>query len=340
MADELWPTVDKANAQAQSHGRIIRTMIAIADPSKPFERAGKGTVIRKLTAEKFSEEITALYSEGGVGNIQGSPRLDNPNNADSVQAFVREAVAFSFPIDGIKVRDELYVHRLDSLKTAEITAVLKAGLGERDLSWLSNQTLYANPTIERLTKHLFQRLQSRSDGHRTSVGEGNDKTSDRAALMAGYVQKYTKVWARGFRKIDDKARVEFLQVDYSLAKISLSAETYQKLLGSVDTIIHAAWKVNFNHSLESFEPYHIRGVGHLVEWQLHSENAPEIIFISSTSSVSRWPKLGNNGELIPEDFIKDHHAAQAMGYAESKNVAEHILYEASKPVRLSSIILC
>ncbi|KAL8938631.1 MAG: hypothetical protein Q9211_003115 [Gyalolechia sp. 1 TL-2023] len=349
VADELWPTVDKANTQAQSHGRIIRTMIAIADPSKPFKRAGKDTVIRKLTAEKFSEEITALYSGGGVGNIQGSPRLDNSNNSDSVQAFVREAVAFSFPMDGIKVRDDLYVHGLDSLKPVEITA----------------------------------RLQSRSDGHRTSVGEGNDKTSDRAALMAGYVQKYTKSLCaripedrcivltgstgslgrnllrqlfasprvtkiycldrnsnasnkhsdtladRNLSDQQDKARVEFLQVDYSLAKFGLFAETYQKLLEG-----------KFQHSLESFEPTHIRGVGHLVEWQLHSENAPEIIFISSTSSVSRWPKLGNNGGLIPEDFIEDHHAAPAMGYAESKNVAEHILYEASKPVRLSSVILC
>lgn len=394
LVDELWPTIEKANAQAQSHGRIIRTMIVIAEPSKPFERAGKGTVIRKVTAEKFSEEIAALYSDGQVGDIQGGPRLDNSNDANSVQEFVRQAVAFSFPMDGLEASDDFYVHGLDSLETVEITAVLKAGLGGRDASWLSSQTLYANPTIERLANHIIRRLQSRSDGHRTSVKEVNDKTSGRAALMAGYVQKYTNGLSAPIRKdrcivltgstgslgrkilrqllawshvtkvycLDrnynastkhgdtiaddnllfdhqDEARVAFVQVDYSLAKFGLSAQMYQKLICSVDTIIHAAWKVDFNHSLESFEPTHIRGVRNLIEWQLHSQHALEIIFISSTSSVSRWPTLSNNQRLIPEDFIEDHHAAQPMGYAESKNVAEHILYKASKQLRASSTIL-
>lgn len=396
LIDELWPTIEKANTQAQSHGRIIRTMIIFADSSKPFERAGKGTVVRKLTVKKFAEELAALYSDGGVGNLQGGPTLSNPNDAKSVQEFVREAVNHSFPMNGIKMNDDLYVYGLDSLKTVEIIAVLKAGLKEQNTSWLLGQTLYANPTVERLAKHIFEHLQSKPEENRSSsikeVNGGIDEHA--AALMAEYVRNYTQDLSKatpkdrcvvltgstgslGRRllrqllalshvtliycldrdqdasKIHDsdtwadfnqhgwphEVHIECLQVNLGMARLGLSEETYQKLLGSVDTIIHAAWKVDFNHALESFEPTHIRGVHRLVEWQIHSPRPPRIIFISSTSSVSRWPALDDNTGKIPEDFIENHDAAQAMGYAESKNIAEHILNGACLQTGVSSTIL-
>ncbi|MCJ1251187.1 hypothetical protein MMC30_008418 [Trapelia coarctata] len=40
--EDLWSTVEEANLQAPGHGRIIRSMIAVASPDKSFERAGKG----------------------------------------------------------------------------------------------------------------------------------------------------------------------------------------------------------------------------------------------------------------------------------------------------------
>ena len=62
LIEEIWPTVDQANAQAPGHARVIRSMIAVANGSKRFERAGKGTVIRRMTAEKLAPELEALYS--------------------------------------------------------------------------------------------------------------------------------------------------------------------------------------------------------------------------------------------------------------------------------------
>lgn len=399
LIEELWPTIEKANAQAQSHGRIIRTMIAIADPSKPFERAGKGTVVRKLTADKFSEEIAALYLANEPGNLQAGPKLSDRYDVDRVQDFVRQAVAFSFPMNDVKSSDDLYVHGLDSLKTVEIIAVLKAGLGDQDSSWLSSQTLYTNPTVERLAKNIFDRLQPTSNGHPVLSENARVGARNRVELMTGLVQKYTNgmhtasptatapsegqcIAVTGStgslgrsllrqllafplvtriycldRSINastkhrdtltdhhvslqgPNARVNFLKVEYGQANFGLPTQTYKELLNSVDTIIHTAWKVDFNHSLESFEPIHIRGVRHLVDWQIQSPRRPHIVFISSTSSVSRWPMLSNNKKPIPDEFIEDHSAAQMMGYAESKNVAEHILYEASQEAKVSSTVL-
>ncbi len=116
---------------------------------------------------------------------------------------------------------------------------------------------------------------------------------------------------------EHKSRVEFLQVDYGKPDFGLPARKYKELSDSVDTIIHSAWKVNFNHSLESFEPVHVRGVRNLVDFQIQSPRRPRIVFISSVSSVSRWPTLGDNKVPIPDEFITDFDAAQFMGYGES-----------------------
>ncbi|KAL8639148.1 MAG: hypothetical protein Q9228_003782 [Teloschistes exilis] len=391
LIGELWPTVEKANSQAQSHGRIVRSMIAIAAPSKPFERAGKGTVVRKLTAEKFADEITALYTDYEVGKLQGGPQLSSPHDAAAVQHFVSQAIAFCFPVEGMKSDDDLYVLGLDSLKTIEIVAVLKAGLGDHDSAWISHQVLYKNPTIERLTQYMCARLHGRDS---QSSGDVSSK-SERIGAMASLVQKYTRDLAKPrtileehsapqcialtgstgslgqqllrrilavsqikkvycfdrspdasskhrdtFRNQEDSDRVTFLQVDYGHAKFGQSESTYEELFTKVDMIIHAAWKVDFNHSLQSFEPVHIRGVRHFIDFHLQSPKRPRIVFISSVSSVSRWPSLGNDkGRPVPDAFIPDLESAQPMGYSESKNVAEHILHAAGEKVGLSSTIL-
>ncbi|KAL8833479.1 MAG: hypothetical protein Q9170_004253 [Blastenia crenularia] len=394
LIDELWPTIEKANAQAQSHGRIIRTMVAVVDPSKPFERAGKGTVVRRLTTDNFRDEIADLYLASETGKFRGGPKLSEPNDANSVRKFVQEAVAFSFPTNSIKASDDLYVHGLDSLKTVEIVAILKGGLQAQHSSWLSNQTLYTNPTIERLARYLFQRLQPQPDGQPAEDVNGKPRTN--VELMADLALKYTddlhevdtktstppehkcivltgstgslgkrllsqlltsphvtKIYcfdrnpnARAKHsdtlanhKLEGRIPVEFVQVDYGHEDFGLPPEKYRELLDFVNIIIHAAWKVDFNHALESFEPVHIQGVRHFIDWQIQSPRAPHLVFISSTSSVSQWPTLRNNKGPIPDRFIDDLDAAQAMGYGESKNVAEHILYEAAQKAGISSTIL-
>ncbi|KAL8949996.1 MAG: hypothetical protein Q9222_003939 [Ikaeria aurantiellina] len=389
--DDLWPTIEKANAQAQGHGRIIKTMVAVADPSKAFERAGKGTVVRKLTAEKFSEEIANLYSTHDLKNLQGGPKLGDPSSMASTQEFVRSAVAFSFPVEKLKDGHDLYVHGLDSLKTVEITAVLRAGLQGLDSSWLTSQSLYANPTIKRIASLIHTRLGYGSNGF-TSKAESEGTNDQRVKNMAALVKQYgsfvrpkttdripseskqviltgstgslgkkiladllashhvTKVYcldrsadARSKHSdtpgLENDDRVEFLKTDFAVSDFGVGGQKYKELLRDVDTIIHCAWKVDFNHSLESFGPIHLQSIKDFIHWQMECSRYNRIFFISSTSSVSRWPAVSHKNEPIPEEFIEDHGAAQEMGYGESKNVAEHTLHEAWKQIGVSSTIL-
>ena len=120
--------------------------------------------------------------------------------------------------------------------------------------------------------------------------------------------------------------IEYLRVDLSQPYLGLTAHEYGMLQREADLIIHNAWKVDFLQSVKSFEVTHIAGVGHLVNLAVSSSRRPRILFISSIASVLGWDGVGS----IPERVIMNPAVAGSGGYAQSKYVAERVLYEASK----------
>ncbi|KAJ5157506.1 acetyl-CoA synthetase-like protein [Penicillium canariense] len=123
-------------------------------------------------------------------------------------------------------------------------------------------------------------------------------------------------------------KVEFLQASFGEPRFGLDESKFQELLDSVDTIIHNAWKVDFNHSIESFEDTHIRGIRHFVDFSLKSKHYAHIHFVSSVSTVGAWtPEMGS---LVPEVPMEDSAVVLPQGYGESKHTAERICLEASR----------
>ena len=382
---EIWPTVEQANAQAPGHARVIRSMIVVANESKRLERAGKGTIIRKMTADKFAPELEALYSED---NLAGrGPVLTATNDLSSIQSFVHAAVQSSFRVPELKDDDDLYVLGLDSLKTVEIAGILKAGMGASNVSWLSAQTLYANPTIRKLSDFIHNRLNPHDISRDERDGLQKSRIDRMTSLVHRYTQDLPRVSSRKNQLLDatklnvaltgstgslgiyilrsllddpkvmkiyclnrsvngrekqeaafanlglernlDFPRVEFIQANYGKDQLRVTDLQFHELASNVDIIIHNAWKVDFNHSLESFEPVHIQGIRNLIDWSIYSSRHPRIVFISSISSVGNW-KRTHQDEPLPETLISDCRVAQEMGYGESKHVSECILNAASE----------
>ena len=393
VIDEIWPTVQQANAQAPGHGRVIRSMIAVAT-AKRFERAGKGTVIRKLTAEKFGPEIEALYSEDSALTRGQGPVLTETSDLGAIQGYVRACIDLSFPVPDLKEDQDLYVLGLDSLKTVEIARILKSGIKSSDTSWLPTQAVYANPTVGKLSKLIHKSLSPRHSSGEIRNGLDEERVNQMATLVHKYTESLPQVMPRktqlldvsklnvvltgstgslgtqllrslvedptvnkiyclnrsdnsrekqeeGFSKLGlehDLSRVEFIKASYGDVHLGLPDVQFNELTSTVDIIIHNAWKVDFNHSLESFQPVHIRGVANLIDWSINSSRHPHIIFLSSTSSVGNWTRLHRN-EPVPERHISDHNMAQKMGYAESKHVAECILNVAGERSQVPVSIL-
>jgi len=60
--DEIWPKVEEMNALAPKHGRVIKEMITVTSPAKPFTYSGKGAPIRALIFQEYQAELDAMYA--------------------------------------------------------------------------------------------------------------------------------------------------------------------------------------------------------------------------------------------------------------------------------------
>ncbi|VUC25540.1 unnamed protein product [Clonostachys rosea] len=135
--------------------------------------------------------------------------------------------------------------------------------------------------------------------------------------------------AKGLHCLTDK--VTCLEVDLSLRHFGLESSTYKELIRNVTHVVHNAWQVNFNLSLESFAGQ-IAGVRRLIEFSVHSRHAARILFVSSLSTVS-----GLSGR-VPEELYTEWNTPQDMGYARSKFVSEVLLDRAAKESGIPAVV--
>ena len=59
---DLYLTTEQANAQLPPHMRVETDLVVLVDPARPMYRAGKGTIQRQLTLERYKEEIERACS--------------------------------------------------------------------------------------------------------------------------------------------------------------------------------------------------------------------------------------------------------------------------------------
>ncbi|KAH8647661.1 aminoadipate-semialdehyde dehydrogenase large subunit [Xylariales sp. PMI_506] len=110
---------------------------------------------------------------------------------------------------------------------------------------------------------------------------------------------------------------------------------YEALCNEVTDVIHSAWSVNFNKSLQSFDDC-IFGARNLMLLCLRAKQpAPASFnFCSSVSAVARTP----NG-YVPECLPESLEYAQGMGYAQSKLVTEHLVERAARSANMKARVL-
>jgi thioester reductase-like protein len=165
IVTQIWPVIERANQLAPSHGHIMRNMIITARLDKPFVRAGKGTVVRKLTEECYQSEIEELYASTDTLKGLNSPRkLDANSDISTILDFTRGAVAHAFPeMSHIGDDDNMFSHGLDSLKSSHLVRYLQNTINltnsNSDPACISTRVIYRNPTIRGLA-NVLQILQS------------------------------------------------------------------------------------------------------------------------------------------------------------------------------------
>lgn len=135
---------------------------------------------------------------------------------------------------------------------------------------------------------------------------------------------------RGLYSQLPSAKAVFVTVDLTRADLGISQELLENLKQCVTSVVHNAWPVNFNLSLQSFRPQ-LDGLVNLMGFMTSAATSPVLFFVSSISSVMCHR---NPSERIPEMVIYDETAPGLNGYAQSKYVAELLLEHARYTIPL------
>ncbi|KAH8433484.1 uncharacterized protein LDX57_011118 [Aspergillus melleus] len=128
-------------------------------------------------------------------------------------------------------------------------------------------------------------------------------------------------------------RVTFLTADLCKDRLGLDSDDYNVLVSSATQIIHVAWPVNFIQPLQYFQSSLV-GLLNLIILTRNGRCRPPLLFLSSIAAVSSYNALPGAAAWIPEEIITDPFCTAAMGYGESKYLAERILDYASRKLSI------
>jgi thioester reductase-like protein len=375
LIEEIWPSIQKANATAPGHAQLMKNRIGVSSRTKPFERSAKGTVKRRAVVNDYADEIDALYAGGDEVDVA---QISKDATREDVAAYITAAVTEILDVPTFDVNADVFSSGLDSLQTLRLGQILQASLKSAlpDLGpMFGSPQLYSRPTISQLSEYVLDLLHGNESPPDAALIESD---ADRETRIADLIGKYTEDFGRDhvviltgstgslgayllhellrdlsvtkiycLNRSDDAAhrqlqsmrekglvtfqkfprRVEFLQAQFGTERLGLDDSKYEEMLENVDTIIHNAWKVNFNHRVEAFENPHIEGVRRLIEFSIASEKTAHIHFVSSISTIEGYSP--ERGPSIPEIIFDDPSSALRQGYGESKHVAERICAAAS-----------
>ena len=373
ILDLVWPVVEAAQDSNDAFAKLSREMVVILPYDVDYPRTDKGSLIRQAFYRVFAKEIELAYEISSSTN-ENAQEYSGSELRDFLRGMVTKALPqgtgftdetdfFSLGLDSlqsIQIRAEI----LRSVKTANnMTQNVVFDHPSIDklaayLSGSSTQTSIEDEISSLVEKYsTFSAPQAKPGkfvavtGSTGSLGAHivaqlvHDPSIDRiyCFVRAQDESSATKRTAESLisRKLYHSLPIKLcrkiisLPIDLSRPDLGLSDSKYREVTSSLRTVIHAAWSVNFNIRLSSFEKDNIAGVRHLID--LCQSSGASFNFCSSVSTVSRHP---DDEGPVPES-LPDAKWAQGMGYAQSKSVAEAICSRAASqagiPVRVLRI---
>ncbi|CAA7263092.1 unnamed protein product [Cyclocybe aegerita] len=185
----IWPIIDEANKAGPAFSRIFKEMILLTSKDKPLPRSGKGTVMRKLAVKVYADEIEALYntveSTQTIGNIEAPTEW----NVESVTQWIVAQLQDLLHGKTVQPTEDLFEQGLDSLSATILRRRIAAALQSTNTpsNSIAQNTIYAYPTIERLTDHVASLIAGL--GSKVTQPEV-DPIHERTNLIDSMISKY------------------------------------------------------------------------------------------------------------------------------------------------------
>ncbi|KAJ5107679.1 hypothetical protein N7456_004354 [Penicillium angulare] len=318
-SEKIELSLENERALMESLHEVIKTSLEVKDiePDTDFFAAG----IDSLGIINLGKLITDGLQNAGVPKdrsavtvraIYGNPSLQKLSQYVFAQACLEPSTDGA---DEVEAANKV----LERFSIAPINEAIPSKALPSD----TNQTIILTGSTGSLGSYLLDLL------------EGSDSVSKVICLNRGADGgRKRQVQGNAERNLrTDFPKTEFLEADLSKENLGLSLDMYQRLLSSTDRIIHNAWPVNFNLSVESFAPS-IHGVRSLAEFSFQAIKRVPIIFMSSIGSVDRWA----GPDLVPETLQTDLSLA-STGYGQSKFIGDLILQQASEKLNVPSAVI-
>ena len=198
--DTIWPHIEgHVNKIVPQHSRLLRGMVLVARPDRPFLVSDKGTVKTKASLALYSDDIDRAYEalERGVSMSSSSlPSLalvdgiPAPEDEAKVLAFIRALICDTIG-RSIGPTDDFFRHGLDSLGATRVRTSLAAALRHASVpAVLPRNAVYAHPTCEALARYLCNFVCA---AEQPEAAKGQSAKADvPAAEIERLVTKYTK----------------------------------------------------------------------------------------------------------------------------------------------------
>jgi hypothetical protein len=159
--NKIWPLIEEANVTAPAFSKIFKEMILITQAEKPILRAGKGTVMRKATLKAYESEIDALYNTIEANeSTSGAASIPRSWSTEDLVKWLLDRAADIHPDRMFSPDVDLFEQGFDSLSATflrhNIMGALRATptIPKELQNSISQNIVYANPTIAQLAKHL------------------------------------------------------------------------------------------------------------------------------------------------------------------------------------------
>ncbi|KAJ0349754.1 hypothetical protein COL154_005833 [Colletotrichum chrysophilum] len=174
LIDRLMPTIAEANKIIATHGRLVRHLIMLAKPEKPFLLADKGTVKRAATVKLYHDEIEDLYANPREIPLDRVPRLDLTSEAalaQSIEKLFREHLG----VPRMEPNTDFFAAGMDSLQIITAARLVTASLRVTDKSYsganIEARDMYAHASPIQLAGHILQNVvRGQANGEASSDG--------------------------------------------------------------------------------------------------------------------------------------------------------------------------
>jgi nucleoside-diphosphate-sugar epimerase/aryl carrier-like protein len=181
--DTIWPLVQTANESVPQYGQIMKSMIRLSSPEKPFKLTVKGTTQRNAINADYAQEIDEIYA---AQDKQLAIDLPSAITPESLGAYLQGIISTLTGEQNIRPNYDLYSMGLDSLQAIQLSRILKDSVSsyntKSDIERLNVQNIYAHPTVDGLTNLLLEILGKSS---------ARIDTPSRSEKVSQLISKYT-----------------------------------------------------------------------------------------------------------------------------------------------------